>query len=545
VKTAFLYVMAFMPVHLSPAAENQLQPLSIGDGSRWSFVNSQWKDTADGGFAGERTGDGDGLQGYCLAFLKDRAYADLEATFTVRMNTNHADQGLIVRAQDPTHFAMIHFPQTGQQYRAQHFWVALSIADGSGFLRIKQLAMVPRVASNPFGIAHQARVKVTEDRYQVWINGYPALDTRDDTYTSGRIGLSGFTSFSHGRVAVTGTAVEAKGWDETIPQVKNWFTPFPNVPDKQGSVSLARAANGDVLCVFAAGIKSADFSNQGRYLGRSRDGGSTWTVEPAPKNLTGDLQRLHDGRLVSVALAHGQGAWSESPDNGATWSEPVAITASEPWPADPAKIETASPLELQDGTLIRFGIGRHSTWTEPVTKWGAVHCQAFSTRSTDGGKSWSVPANLDATDRNDMGNLDLTEAVGFETADGKIMCLIRPIYSPWMWETWSEDQGRSWSPCVRGPFPGWAPSAPVKTKSGVALFPTRFPGVTLHHTRDDGMTWDDGGGGTYIDSSIWAMGGLLEVEPDVILFVYMDSWMTKLRAQFIRVTDKGLIPVQR
>jgi hypothetical protein len=59
------------------------------------------------------------------------------------------------------------------------------------------------------------------------------------------------------------------------------------------------------------------------------------------------------------------------------------------------------------------------------------------------------------------------------------------------------------------------------------------------------MTWDDGGGGTYIDTSIWAMGGLLEVEPNVVLFVYMDSRMSKLRAQFIRVTNKNLEPVRR
>jgi hypothetical protein len=124
------------------------------------------------------------------------------------------------------------------------------------------------------------------------------------------------------------------------------------------------------------------------------------------------------------------------------------------------------------------------------------------------------------------------------------MCLIRPIYSPWMWETWSADQGRTWAPCVRGPFPGYAPSAPVRTASGVVLFPTRFPGLALHHTRDDGRTWDGGGGGTYIDTSIWAMGALAEVEPDVVLFVYMDSWRSKLRAQFIRVTPKGLEPVR-
>lgn len=544
-KVTVVGVLGSVLANVSLAADTDFKPLSIGDGSQWSFVNSRWKDTPDGGIAGERTGDGDGLQGYCLAFARDRAYSDLEATFSVQMNTGHADEGLIVRARDATHFALIHFPQTGQQYRAQHFWVALSVADGSGYLRIKRLELVRRVASNPFGVVHQAQVKVTGDRYQVWLNGHPALDVRDDTYDSGYIGLSGFMTFAHGQVLVRGTEVAAKKWDDSIPQVKNWFTPFPDVPLKQGSVSLARASNGDVLCAFAAGINRADFSHQGRYLGRSVDGGRTWTVQPAPKNLQGDIQRLQDGRLVNISLVHGKGAWSESNDNGKTWGDPFPIVPAEPWPKDPAKIDTNYPFTLKDGTLIRFGIGGHSTSTNPVTKWGAVHCQAFSTRSTDGGKTWSLPVNLDATNRNDLGNLDLTEAVGFETKQGKLMCLIRPIYSPWMWETWSEDQGKTWSPCVRGPFPGWAPSAPVKTTSGVALFPTRFPGVTLHHTRDDGMTWDDGGGGTYIDTSIWAMGGLLEVEPNVVLFVYMDSRMSKLRAQFIRVTNKNLEPVRR
>ena len=527
--------------------------LRIGDGQDWQFVNSRWHDTENGELVGERIGDGDGLQGYCLAFQKTRAWSDFEATFAIRLNSFHADQGLIVRAQDATRYCLIHFPQSGQQYRAQHFWAALSVADGSGYLRVRKLALVPRVASNPFGQTHQARVKVTGNRFQVWVNGHPALDEVDDTYQQGRIGLSGFVSFSHGQVHISGTEVPVPAWDPTVKQVRNWFTPFPEAPTKQGSVSLARAANGDVLCSFATEIETSDFSNKGRFLGRSTDGGRTWTVAQAPRNLAGGVERLRDDRLVSISLSHGAGKWSESTDHGYTWSEPRPIAADQPWPDDPEKIETGSPLLLRDGTQIRFALGRHSTWTEPITKWGAVHCQAFSVRSTDDGKTWSLPSSLDGTDRKDLGNLDLTEPIGFETADGRIMCLIRPIYSPWMWETWSSDQGRTWSPCVAGPFPGYAPSSPVRTASGVVVFPTRFPGLTLHHTRDDGMTWDGGQGGTYVDTSIWAMGALLEVEPDVLLFVYMDScWKDiynnwdqgRLRAQFIRVTDHGLVPLR-
>ncbi|MBI1915695.1 MAG: DUF1080 domain-containing protein [Planctomycetes bacterium] len=523
-------------VAFSSANPARAEALKIGDGSGWTFVNSRWTD-GDAGITGSRTGDGEGLQGYCLAFARARSYSDVEATCTVQMKSGHADIGFIVRAQDPTRYYLIHFPQSGQSYRAQHFWAALSIADGSGYLRIKELAHVRRVASNPFGIAHQARVKVTGDRIQVWVNGHPALDVRDETYKQGRIGLAGFTSFAHGKVVVTGTEVKAGAWDDKVRQVKNWFVPFPDAGPRQGTpISLTRAPNGDLLCAFTADGK--------HKLGRSTDGGKNWSVVPAPANMGREIYLLKDGRLVSIEVRHGEGSWSESKDNGTTWGKVVPITPSGAWPKDPAKIGTGWQLALKDGTLVRFGLGRHSTWSEPVTKWGAVHTQAFAIRSTDGGKTWSTPVNLDASGRGDMGNLDLTEPVGFETKDGKIMCLIRPIYSPWMWETWSSDQGKTWTPCVRGPFPGYAPSAPVKTASGVVLFPTRFPGLALHHTRDDGMTWDEGGGGTYIDTSIWAMGSLVEVRPNVVLFLYMDSWQDKLRAQFIRVTEKGLEPVR-
>jgi hypothetical protein len=73
------------------------------------------------------------------------------------------------------------------------------------------------------------------------------------------------------------------------------------------------------------------------------------------------------------------------------------------------------------------------------------------------------------------------------------------------------------------------------------MFPVRFPGLTIHTTTDDGMTWDNGGGGTYVDTSIWAMGSMVEVEPDLVLLLYMDSFGGKTRAQFIRVLPDGTL----
>lgn len=199
--------------------------LNLDGGGDWQLAGGKWEEDQEGIRVG-RGEDGEGLQGYGLAFYKPKAYADLEAEFRVQMPTNHADLGLIVRAQDPTHYYLIHFPQCGQGYRAQHFWAALSVADGSGYLRVLALEHVQRVPSNPLGIANHARVRVEGNRFQVWVNGHPALDVCDDRYRQGRIGLAGFVQARHGQVQVEGREVAALPWDESVGQVKNWMVPF-------------------------------------------------------------------------------------------------------------------------------------------------------------------------------------------------------------------------------------------------------------------------------------------------------------------------------
>src|SRR4051812_7586266 len=105
-----LTVVSGLPVAAGEGAPGPVA-LKVGDGRDWTFVNSTWRNTDAGGIAGKAAGDGDGLQGYCLAFYKAKAYTDVDATFTVQLKANFADLGLIVRAQDPTHYYLVHFPQ--------------------------------------------------------------------------------------------------------------------------------------------------------------------------------------------------------------------------------------------------------------------------------------------------------------------------------------------------------------------------------------------------------------------------------------------------
>ena len=139
------------------------------------------------------------------------------------------------------------------------------------------------------------------------------------------------------------------------------------------------------------------------------------------------------------------------------------------------------------------------------------------------------------------GCLDLTEPCGAEMGDGRIMALARPIYSPWMWETWSSDGGRTWGAVLRGPFPGYATPNMLRTSSGAVLVAHRLPTMTVNLSLDDGCTWDQG---TLIDTGLWCMGCMVEVEPDLVLYLYIGSRGNggPMRAQYLRVTPQGLEP---
>jgi hypothetical protein len=111
-----------------------------------------------------------------------------------------------------------------------------------------------------------------------------------------------------------------------------------------------------------------------------------------------------------------------------------------------------------------------------------------------------------------------------------------------MWQCWSPYSGATWDAAARATFPGYAQSL-VRTRSGAILCAHRYPHYAVNVSRDDGLNWDEG---TVIDYPVWAMGCLVEVEPDVVLCAYMNaSRKEPLLAQLIQVTPTRLKPVQR
>lgn len=219
------------------------------------------------------------------------------------------------------------------------------------------------------------------------------------------------------------------------------------------------------------------------------------------------------------------------------------------WPTQPKKLVPYGPmLQTDDGAWMRFllgGVKEDGTTYTDVRTWGSIHAKAYVIRSEDDGKNWSAPIELDRPSWSGIprgqlpGSLDFTEPTG--VVIGKtVTVLIRPVYSPYMWQCWSHDGGRTWDAAARATFPGYAQSM-VRTTGGTILCAHRYPQYSVNLSRDDGLHWD---AGTVIDNPVWAMGCILEVAPEIVLCTYMNARRDMpLLAQRIQVRPDGLRPL--
>lgn len=521
--------------------------LQLGSGEGWRFYGGQWSEDSEGII---RPPDRRNL--HTRAFYTRRAYADLEAEFEFNgsyRETGTGSAGLILRAADPNHFYFVYFPWGGQQLRAKHFWAAIAKVEGDGYLRNVQMAWAPGVPSET-DRWHRVRVTAQGPRIEVEVDNRRALEAVDATYAAGCVGLAGYGWYAFRNLRVTGAeVVPPDTWDPEFAIPVHAFTVGLS---SETMPSGCVAPNGDVL--LAAG----------RQLVRSKDKGRTWSApDTLPEHLGevsdygNTLFYTRDRRLIVMmyrSQEQTEQRWpeiriAESPDNGYTWSEPAPAEVAASWPEQPRNLVPYGPLvETEDGVLLRFllgGVKEEGDVFTDVRTWSAVHAKAFVIRSADRGRSWSAPIELDQPSWVDAargtipGSLDLTEPTGVALGN-TVLVLVRPIYSPTMWACWSYDSGATWDAAARVTFPGYAQSM-IRTRSGAILCAHRYPHYAVHVSYDGGLNWD---AGAVIDYPVWAMGCLVEVEPDLILCTYMNAERNlPLLAQLIQVTPAGLKPL--
>ena len=540
--------------------------LTPGRQDEWAFLGPTW---AEAPYEGDRPGllrphvkelhfDQDAYDGQrCrnadvhLAFNTATAYRDFEAEFAFRFETATGGAGFIFGARGAAEYHMAHLPTHGQTYRAKNFWAAISRMDRTGYLSVLKLQLVHGVVSElgiplpgrklgeglQLGVGpwHRVRVVVEGEQFSMWVDGRPGPTWRQPGYTGGYIGLESWTYHWRGtafrNLRVRGTEIDAGPWDATVRPPQNWGIAYPQDGRQQFCEGVARAPDGDLL--FNCG-----------GINRSTDNGRTWTnTRPAGWH-GGWLMRTRDDRLAALTFRKEsrQVHVSFSDDSGRTWA---AGTASEPLalPAGMTNVDnTINPfLEVGDGTWLLFLLGGHESARGTILQWGATHCVAAAWRSTDSGRTWSGPITLDGFPAVG-GNLDLTEPYAARLDDGRILVLIRPIYSPWMWETWSHDGGATWTPTTRAALTSYACAMlPHETASGALVIGGRFPGNAVHVSRDQGVTWE-----TYrIGTDVMLGGSMAEIAPDVILWFHADTWRSSLRVQAFRITPDGIEPARQ
>ena len=529
--------------------------LQIGGEARhdWSFVEGAWLESEKGIITAPENHVDENL-----AFFTRQAYTDFEAEFEFRWESIWTNAGFIFRAGDSRHYYMVHFPVVGQQYRAEHFWGAISKVDESGFVEVLKMELIHGVSSIPT-LWHKVRVAVRGNEIRAWVDGRPLSVVRDDTYTrSGYVGLatycsSGKCSFTNNKelkssfrnLRIRGHAEKAPPWDESIQPVRNWYMVYPE--KGSGCGNIIKAPNGELLITHA-----------GRIM-RSTNKGRTWSdPEPLPAGLRGTLYTTREGLLTIQYIQHNPPfkiMRATSTDNGKAWSELVQtgeVTFPQEKPFD--SLYMSRLLELKDGTLLMLAYGVTKSETKIIEGRryqlkpppGSIN---ICLRSTDSGQSWSAPVNVDGPPYYDdmwMIPKGSSEISASQARDGSIMSLVRPYSSPFMWETWSKDGGKTWTPKARGPFPMYAcNNSMITTTSGVIIIGGRFPGMGVQVSHDDGMTWKC----FRIDTCVWANGAMYEVEPDVVLYVYGGKCVPEpkdsgkfLRGQLLRVTSEGLEP---
>lgn len=270
------------------------------------------------------------------------------------------------------------------------------------------------------------------------------------------------------------------------------------VPRRRNCASIVRLASGRLLLAFAQTRGAALANDAAVMLSASDDEGATWS-EPDPllalpgwfcmpmggfAPVADDRLLLMIGRIqVDPSLGGTEpitGWWQSaiaSGDGGRSWSEPAAELRL--FPHWTEMYGASNPHPLADGRLLWACMGTHGR---------DVGWHAGVTVSDPAGTAFEPPVIIASAPDRDYSDIDVVRL-----ADGRFLAVVREHLTRQSVQSWSQDEGRSWSTPRPTPFLG-SNIKLFRLRSGAVVCAYRDEdpdrrGVSISVTLDAGDTW--------------------------------------------------------
>ena len=513
---------------------------------------------------------------HAMAICVDHCMADETIECEFQKCHHSGTFGIILGAQDSGHYYYAQVPWHGQLPRARGVWAAVSRTDGSGYVRNLSLQLIPNVPAYMDKDWLSLKVQRSGNSICMWLNGVKGPCITDATYGPGRVGIAGFSLYRVRNLKIDGRRVDGAPWPGGDKRGRPWFHIEPDVSlgDVQASTNLCKIGD-EILAAINTGRNTSVHDTNAKwttYSYRSRDCGRAWERRVGSREGKMGFTAPEGATFPGFPLQVGSGtirAWtwndekntivySDSTDKAVTWSELQSCSLNGDWRKF---FESHNSWwlnwveKLRDGSLLAvMNCGNSDIYDTIKDKggmtWPRCHAEAWSSLSPDMGLSWSAPVPNDhAAGRPDEPgahpNMDMSEPTAAQLPSGRIVLLARPCASPFMWQTHSDDGGRTWSIARYAPFTGHGYANLVCTESGYLVVVKRGPGLALNISTDGGVNWDQG---TMIDYAGSFNGRMIEVEPDVVLVMYPEAMdeirPAFVRAQLIRITPDGPLPIR-
>ena len=171
--------------------------------------------------------------------------------------------------------------------------------------------------------------------------------------------------------------------------------------------------------------------------------------------------------------------------------EPVEIHATKTMDASQlASVPTAVP----QGAIIAGPRGEWLSTLYYMTERDRRYRRLVLIRSFDHGHTWNEDGIIAALKPNEkpwpwMGNEGPNEAALVRLSDGGLFCIFRTgTYDAYMGETWSIDDGKTWSPPTSTGSKGVAPHLRLMS-NGLLVCTFGRPGVTIMFSPNEGKSW--------------------------------------------------------